>query len=388
MLNFEHYNPTRIVFGKDQLPRLPELLNEHGATRILLVYGGGSIFRTGLHEKIVAQLSRFHVSEFGGVEPNPEYTTLMRAREQAREENIDFILAVGGGSVIDGVKFISGAIHYNGDPWEVLERKEGCTFTSAVPFGTILTLPATGSEANSGAVVNRSEIEAKRTMGGPHFFPKFSLCDPTQVSTLPQRQIANGITDAFVHVLEQYLTYPTGNYLQERQAEAILSTLIEIGPGVIGNPSDYELAANLMWCATHALNGTLRCGVPTDWTTHMIGHELTAFYGIDHARTLAIIGPRLYENSLDEKKEKLAQYGRRVWQLSGKDDEVAKQAIQKTEGFYHQLGIKTTVSEYTQETKGLAQRIRGVFEERNWVEMGERNQFSPNRIEAIVEAAI
>lgn len=386
MLNFEYYNPTRIVFGKDQLARIPELLNERNVSRVLLAYGGGSIKRTGLYDQLLNELKSFEVIPFGGIEPNPEYSTLMKAVEVCRNEGVQFILAVGGGSVIDGVKFISGAIGYNGEPWDVLARKEGCVFSSAVPFGTVLTLPATGSEANSGAVINRSEIEEKRVMGGPLFFPVFSVCDPTQVSTLPERQIANGIVDAFMHTLEQYITYPTGNLLQERQAEAILSTLVEIGPKVMKNPSDYTMAANLMWCATHALNGVLRCGVPTDWTTHMIGHELTAIYGIDHARTLAIIAPRLWENALNEKKEKLEQYGARVWNLEGSD--IASQAIQQTESFFQSLGIATHISDYSEKHDEIAGRIRGIFEERGWVEMGERQAFTPDRIEAIVEAAI
>lgn len=388
MLNFEYYNPTRIVFGKDQLNRLPELLTEIGVKRILIAYGQGSIVKSGLYQKIVDQLSDFHVVSFQGIEANPEFTTLVKARDLCREEKIDFILAVGGGSVIDGVKFIAGAVPYDGDPWDVLNKKENCNFIEAIPFGTVLTLPATGSEANSGAVINRSEFEQKRVMGGPMFFPKFSFCDPTQVATLPKRQLANGVVDAFMHTLEQYLTYPTGNLLQERQAEGILSTLVEIGPKVIETPDNYELASNLMWCATHALNGVLRCGVPTDWATHMIGHELTAFYGIDHARTLAIIAPRLYEVMFDDKKEKLAQYGKRIWNLTGTGDEIAKQAIKSTESFFHSLGIDTRISDYTENHTGVESRVREVFEQRGWIAMGERQAIDPTRVEAIVAAAI
>jgi NADP-dependent alcohol dehydrogenase len=388
MLNFEYYNPTRIVFGQNQLTRLPELLNDIGVKRVLIAYGRGSVIRSGLYQNIVDQLEGFHHVSFEGIEANPEFTTLIKARDLCREENIDFILAVGGGSVIDGVKFISGAVRYDGDPWDVLDKKVGCNFTEAIPFGTVLTLPATGSEANSGAVINRSEFEQKRVMGGPMFFPKFSFCDPTQVATLPKRQLANGIVDAYMHTVEQYLTYPTGNLLQERQAEAILATLIEIGPKVIDNPSDYKLASNLMWCATHALNGVLRCGVPTDWATHMIGHELTAFYGIDHARTLAIIAPRLYEAMFNDKKEKLTQYGKRIWNLSGSDDEIAHKAIEATEQFFQSLGIDTRISEYTENHAGVGARVREVFEQRGWTAMGERQAIDPSKVEAIVTAAI
>lgn len=386
MENFEIINPTRIIFGRDMLFRLPELLREQNTKKILLVYGGGSVKRIGLLDRVLDTLKGFGIVEFGGVEANPEFSTLMRGVELARKENIDFILALGGGSVIDGVKFMTGAYFYQEDPWEVLEKKENCNFEKALPFGTILTLPATGSEANSGAVISRNEIREKRTMGGQLFFPKFSFCDPTVVASLPKRQIANGIIDAFMHVLEQYLTYPSDNLLQEREAEAVLSTLIEIKE-IVNHPDDYRLAANFMWCATHALNGNLRCGVPTDWVTHMIGHELTALYGIDHARTLAIIAPRLYEQQFDNKKEKLAQYGARVWQLSGESTMVAKEAIRKTEEFFQGLGVPTHLSEYTEEFEGTSEQIRGVFEKRNWINMGERKAIQPLDVQEIVKAS-
>lgn len=387
MENFEVVNPTRILFGKNQLTRLPELLEELNVKNILLVYGGGSIKKIGLFDELISKLTDFEVTEFGGVEANPDYATLMKGVELSRSEKIDFILAVGGGSVIDGVKFMSGAIPYSKDPWEVLEKKEGCNFTEAIPFGTVLTLPATGSEANSGAVISRREFNEKRVMGGPLFFPKFSFCDPTLVATLPKRQIANGIIDAYMHTLEQYLTYPSDNLLQEREAESILMTLIEISD-VVNNPSDYRLASNLMWSATHALNGNLRCGVPTDWTTHMIGHELTAMYGIDHAQSLAIIGPRLFENQFENKLEKLTQYGRRVWNLTGDDITVARQAIEKTEEFFKSLGVKTKISDYTTEFEGAENTIKQVFINRGWIEMGERKAIKPEDVKEIVKAAI
>jgi NADP-dependent alcohol dehydrogenase len=356
--------------------------------KIMLAYGGGSIKQTGMYDKVLKYLEDFEIVPFGGIEANPEFTTLMKGVELARNERVDFILAVGGGSVIDGVKFMSGAVYYDGDPWDVLLRKENCVFERALPFGTILTLPATGSEANSGAVISRSEWKEKRTMGGPLFFPVFSLCDPTVVFTLPERQIVNGIVDAFVHTIEQYITYPTENYLQERQAEAILSTLIEIGPKLVSEPSNYTLASNLMWCATQALNGHLRCGVPTDWCTHMIAHELTALFGIDHARTLAIIGPRLYEHMIDQKLEKLAQYGQRVWNLTGEKAVVANEAITRTEGFYQSLGIQTNISAYTDQYTDVAEIIRDRFVERGWSAMGERQMIQPEDVYQIVSKAI
>ena len=387
MLNFEIFNPTKIVFGKDQLSKLPAYVqNATTSKKILVAYGGGSAERIGLLPKIREVLSDFELIEFGGIEANPEFDTLMGAVEICRANQIGFILAVGGGSVIDGVKFISGATNYAGDPWEVLLREEGKVFTSAVPFGTVLTIPATGSESNSGAVISRSSLKEKRTMGGPLFFPVFSFLDPTVVASLPKRQLANGITDAFMHTLEQYITYPTDNLLQEREAEAVLSTLIEIAPSVLENPADYKAAANLMWAANHALNGNLRCGVPTDWVTHMIGHELTALYGVDHAQSLAIICPRLYEVKIENKREKLEQYARRVWNLSGEN--LAQQAIEKTESFFQSLGIATKLSAYTDTCSDAPIIIRARFEERNWIGMGERQDLSLDEVETIVRNAI
>ena len=389
MLNFEAFNPTRIVFGKDQHPRIGEILKTiPNVKTVLLVYGGGSIHSNGVYQKVMDSLNDFKVIEFSGVEANPEFETLMGAVEIVKSQKIDFILAVGGGSVIDGCKFICGAANYIGDPWDVLLRKEGHIFKSAMPFGTVLTLPATGSEANSGAVISRSSMNLKMTMGGPLFFPVFSICDPTVVATLPKRQIANGIMDAFMHTLEQYMTFPTDNLLQERQSEAILATLLEIGPLVLENPENYKWASNLMWCATHALNGNLRLGVPTDWCTHMIGHELTAFYGIDHARTLAIIAPRLYTNQMENKKEKLVQFGERVLNLKGDAESIACEAITKMESFFQSLGIDTKIAQYTSDHSWLASKIRERFEERNWLAMGERGAITPSDVEKIIVASI
>lgn len=387
MLNFEYHNPTKIVFGKDQLEKLPAYIqNASNSKKILIAFGGGSAERIGLLDQIRTVLADFTLVEFGGIEANPEYETLMQAVEVCKREKIDFILAVGGGSVIDGVKFISGAAKYAGDPWKVLTRETTDIFTEAIPFGTVLTIPATGSEANSGAVISRKELKEKRSMGGPLFFPVFSFIDPSLLASLPERQVANGIVDAFMHTLEQYLTHPTDNFLQEREAEAILLTLIEIAPKVLKDPSDYVLASNLFRCATHALNGNLRCGVPTDWATHSIGHELTALHGIDHARTLSIIIPRLWEEMFEEKKEKLAQYGKRVWNLSG--DDIARQAIVKTEEFLRSLGIKTKLSEYPIDASQSPAIIRKRFEDRHWLELGENKAITPEIVERIVKNAI
>lgn len=385
MNNFEITIPTTILFGKDQLPQLVKLLKKnYSGKKIGVLYGGGSVERSGFLKKLSLALVDYECCFFSGIEANPEYTTLMKAAEWIRTEDIGFMLAVGGGSVIDGAKFISGAVGYEGDPWEVLLKLPGKEFTTAVPFGAILTLPATGSESNSGAVISRSELKQKRVMGGPLFFPKFALLDPTFVATLPKRQLANGIIDAFTHTMEQYLTFPSDNYLQERYAEGILSTLIEIGPKIIETPSDYVLASNLMWCANQALNGLLRCGVTTDWSSHMIGHELTALHGIDHAQTLAIIAPRLYEMKFENKREKLAQYGRRVLQLDGDDETVAREAIAQTERFFQSLGVATRLSQYTNDFQRTASIIKERFEERNWLKLGERQDLTPSEAEQIV----
>jgi NADP-dependent alcohol dehydrogenase len=385
MNNFELYNPTNYVFGKGQTEKLSTLIPQN--SKILLAYGGGSIFKNGVYDQVKAALSGFEIIEFGGIEPNPRFETLMKAVEIVREQKVNFILAVGGGSVIDGVKFISGATHFEGNPIDILKNKVLFTdLSKVIPFGTVLTLPATGSEMNSGAVVTIEATQEKLTLGGKALFPKFSICDPTFVSSLPKRQIQNGIIDAFTHVLEQYLTYPHDAILQDRIAESILQTLVEIGPNVAENPSNYKLASNYMWCATMALNGLIQKGVPSDWATHMIGHELTALYEIDHARTLAIIGPNLYRVMFEIKKDKLAQYGERVFNISGISiEEKAEKAIEKTVEFFHKMGMKTKLSENTEDYAKTADFIVNRFEERGWKELGEKQNITPEKVREIVE---
>jgi NADP-dependent alcohol dehydrogenase len=384
MNNFELYNPVNYIFGKDQIQKLSELIPSNA--KILLAYGGGSIFKNGVHNQVTNALKNYQIVEFAGIEPNPHFETLMKAVQIIREQNIDFILAVGGGSVIDGVKFISAAVHFDGDEADILRKrilfKEGA---KVVPFGTVLTLPATGSEMNSGAVVTIASTQEKLTLGGSALFPKFSIVDPTVITSLPKRQLQNGVVDAFTHVMEQYLTYPHDAILQDRFAESILKTLIEIGPSVVENPNDYKLASNFVWCATMALNGLIQKGVPSDWATHMIGHELTALYNIDHARTLAIIGPNLYKVMFETKKEKLAQYGHRVWNLSGNVEDVAHDAIDKTINFFHIMGMKTKISENAENIENTANFIVNRFEERGWKAMGEKQNITLEKVREIVE---
>ena len=384
MLNFELYNPTNLVFGKGQIEKLPTLVPE--GAKILLAYGGGSIFKNGIYEQVIHNLKGFEVLEFGGIEANPHFETLMKAVEIIREQKINFILAVGGGSVIDGVKFISAAVNFDGNPIDILHKNLLITDSSQViPFGTVLTLPATGSEMNSVGVITIDATQEKLAFSGSALFPKFSICDPTVIVSLPKRQLQNGVVDAYTHVLEQYLTYPHEGYLQDRIAEGILQTLIEVGPKVVENPTDYALASNFMWSCTMALNGLIQKGVPSDWATHMIGHELTALYGIDHARTLAVVGPNLYRVMFETKKEKLAQYGKRIFNLSGSDDEIAQKAIEKTVEFFHLMGMETKLSDYTKDFEKTADFIVNRFEERDWKALGEKQNITLEKVKSIVE---
>ncbi|MFA5556241.1 MAG: iron-containing alcohol dehydrogenase [Flavobacteriaceae bacterium] len=381
MRNFELYNPTKIIFGKDQIHKLADEIPQ--GAKILMIYGGGSIFRNGIYDKVTTSLKGFEVFEFGGVEANPYYETLLKAVELIKKEKIDFLLAVGGGSVIDGVKFIAAASAYQGNPLDIFYRKHRPT--QALPFGTVLTLPATGSEMNSGSVVSRKETQEKLSFGSDYTFPKFSFCDPTVITSLPKRQIQNGVIDAFSHVLEQYLTYSHEAILQDKIAESILKTLIEVGPKVVENSSDYTLASNFMWSCTMALNGLISKGVPTDWVTHMIGHELTALYRIDHARTLGIIFPSLYRVMFDSKKEKLAQLGKEVFKLTGNDDQIAEDTITELEKFFHTMGVKTKISENTSEDiSNTAEFISDRFEKRGISVMGEKQNITLDKIKEIV----
>lgn len=388
MLNFDLYNPVNYVFGKGQIEKLNTLIPKKA--KILLAYGGGSIFKNGIHAQVIAALEGFEIIEFGGIEPNPRFETLMEAVEIIRKEKITFVLAVGGGSVIDGVKFISGAANFEGDAIEILRKR--ILFkdnTKTIPFGTVLTLPATGSEMNSGAVVTIGATQEKLTLGGSALFPQFSICDPTVIESLPLRQLQNGVVDAFTHVLEQYITYPHDALLQDRISESILQTLIEIGPGVVENPTDYKLASNYMWCCTMALNGLIQKGVPSDWATHMIGHELTALYEIDHARTLAIIGPNVYRTMFDTKKEKLAQYATRVWNITeGTLEERAQAAIDKTVAFLKQMGMPTTISECIENPLDTPTIVVERFEKRGWLAMGEKQNITPDLVRKIVEMSV
>ncbi len=385
MKNFEFHNPTRIVFGADTVGKLATLVPENA--RVLILYGGASAEKTGTLAEVRSALGQRSVHEFGGIEPNPSYETLMRAVQLVRAEKLDFLLAVGGGSVIDGSKFVAAAALYDGEPWEIAEQG-GANIRRALPIGTVLTLPATGSEMNNGAVVTRKATQAKLPFRNPLLFPQFSVLDPSKTFTLPTKQVANGLVDAYVHTIEQYLTYPVQALVQDRFAEGLLQTLIEIAPQAVAAPDDYSTRANLMWTATLALNGLIGAGVPQDWATHMIGHELTALYDIDHARTLAIVLPALLEVQRDSKHAKLLQYGARVWNIStGSEEERITAAIASTRAFFEGLGIPTRLSAYELGQDAVEAVLRQL-ESHRMTALGEHRDIDLARSRRILEAAL
>jgi len=385
MLNFDFQNPTRILFGKGRIADLASAVP--AGARVLILYGGGSIKSNGVLDQVHAALLGHTVQEFAGIEPNPSYETLMLAVEQIRREKLDFLLAVGGGSVIDGTKFVAAAVNFEGDPWQILE-KWGANITSALPFGSVLTLPATGSEMNNGAVITRKSLQAKLPFSSNHVFPQFSILDPATTFTLPARQIGNGVVDAFVHVMEQYMTYPVNAPLQDRFAEGILQTLIEEGPKALAEPENYDVRANIMWCATLALNGLVGAGVPQDWATHMVGHELTALYGLDHAQTLAIILPGMLSVRKEAKRAKLLQYASRVWNItSGDEGQRIDLAIRKTREFFEQMGVKTRLSDYALGATNIDPVIARL-EAHRMVKLGEQRDVSSDVSRKVLELCL
>jgi NADP-dependent alcohol dehydrogenase len=385
MLNFDFYNPTHILFGQGRIADLATAVPP--AARVLLLYGGGSIKTNGVLDQVKAALAAHTYLEFSGVEPNPSYETLMQAVELVREEKLDFLLAVGGGSVIDGAKFVAAAAHFEGDPWAILEKR-GRNVVQALPFGTVLTLPATGSEMNDGSVVTRKSLKAKMAFSSRLLYPKFSILDPSVTFTLPTRQIGNGVVDAYAHVMEQYLTYPADAPLQDRFAEGILQTLIEEGPKALANPQNYEVRANIMWCATLALNGLIGAGVPHDWATHMVGHELTALYGLDHAQTLAIVLPGMMQVRRHAKRAKLLQYAERVWNLRDGDEESRiDEAIMRTRAFFEEMGVKTHLSDYQLGAEQI-EPILKQLESHRMVTLGEQRDVTLDVTRKVLELSI
>ena len=384
MQNFEFFNPTRIVFGTGRMAELNTLIPP--AARVLVLFGGESARKSGTLAEVRSALGSRSVFEFGGIEANPRYETLMQAVAIARQENIDFLLAVGGGSVIDGTKFVAAAAVFEGDAREIL-RQRGRTIQHALRLGTVLTLPASGSEMNHGGVVTIQAEGAKLPFMHESLFPVFSVLDPTKTYTLPRHQVANGVADAFSHVMEQYLTEDIGAHVQDRLAEGLMLTLIENGLSAVDS-QDYRARADLMWGATLALNGLIGAGVPQDWSTHVIGHELTAMFGIDHARTLAVVLPAMLQVRREAKRAKLLKYAERVWGLrEGNDENRIDSAIQRTRDFFEQLGLPTRLSAH-----GVtAEAIPAIVEQlkaHGMVALGERREVTPEVCRAVLDAAL
>lgn len=383
---FTLYNPVRVLFGEGQVAALGSLIPADA--RVLMTYGGGSIKRNGVYDAVRSALGSRYVAEFGGIESNPHYETLIQALPVIAREEIDFLLAVGGGSVIDGTKFIAAAACFEGeDKWALMRCTGDRAIRQAMPFGTVLTLSATGSEMNSGAVITRAESKQKFSYDVEVLFPKFSIVDPSYTLTLPLHQVANGVVDAFVHVVEQYLTYPVDARVQDRFSEGLLSTLVEIGPEVMRNPQDMALRSNLSMSALLALNGLIACGVPEDWSTHLIGHELTALFGLDHAVSLAVVLPALLRDQLEHKQAKLAQCGRRVFSLSGSDEkQLAQATIDAIEAFLKTMIGKIRLSEYNLSLDQVSE-VWTRFAKRRW-SLGERKTIDAAAVERILKASM
>ncbi len=384
MLNFDYRNPTHIVFGQDRLAELDTLVPKNA--KVLVLYGGGSVKRFGTLDKVLAGLGGREVVEFGGIEPNPQFDTLMKAVHIARELDIDFLLAVGGGSVMDGTKFVAAAVPFEGDEASLLYHGFGpLPIERALPLATVATLPATGSEMNMGAVI--SHQGGKFPVMSPLNYPVFSFLDPTLTFSLPARQIANGVVDAFVHILEQYVTYPVNAPVQDRTAEGLLKTLLEVGPVTLAEPENYDARASLIWSATWALNGFIGAGVPQDWATHMIGHELTALFGVDHAQSLAIVQPSMWHLRKEKKAAKLVQYAERVWNLTeGSDEAKIEAAIERTRAFFESLGVKTRLSDYGIEREQI-DAVIAALEAHGMVALSETGDLDLAGSRAVLEHA-
>lgn len=383
MHNFIFQNPTKLVFGKGTIAKLTTEIP--AGAKILMTFGGGSIHRNGIYDQVKAALKDFEVIEFGGIEANPEYETLLKAVEICRTQSITFLLAVGGGSVIDGTKFIATAACYaGGEPWEFMLNPR--LIGDAIPLATVLTLPATGSEMNCGGVISRRARNEKFAFHNPKCFPVFSILDPEAIYSLPSKQVANGIIDTFAHTLEQYLTYDNKAMVMDRWAEGILQTLIELAPQLARNQKDYDACANFMIAATMGLNGFIALGVEQDWATHMIGHELTALHGLDHGVTLAIVHPGVMSVMRQAKHDKLIQYAERVWGATGSDDQKIEAAIACTEKFYNSLGVKTRLSDYGIGQETITEIVRR-FTERG-ASLGEGGIVTPVEVEKILKTIL
>ncbi|MGL6261888.1 iron-containing alcohol dehydrogenase [Vibrio sp. WXL210] len=381
-MKFSYANPTQIHFGQGQIEAIAQAIPADN--KVLVIYGGGSIKRNGVYDQLTQALAQHQWSEFSGVEPNPTKETMDKAVAQVKAEQIDFILAVGGGSVIDGSKYVAAASLYDGDGWDILTGQH--VVDQALPLGAVLTLPATGSESNMGAVITKAETQDKLAFLSPFVQPKFAVLDPDTMKTLPERQLINGVVDAWVHVCEQYLTTTTDAWVQEGYAETLLRNLKRLGESYDARDSD-EWRANLMWTANQALNGLIGSGVPQDWATHMIGHEFTALWGVDHARSLAIVQPSLLRNQLDVKRAKLEQMGANVFGLEPGDD-LAERTIDSIELFYHHLNVATVFDEHGSSKQAAVDKVVEQLDAHGMHTLGENQSITLEQSRQILEQAI
>ena len=383
MNNFEFFNPTRIIFGRGTIQKLNEHMSQDAI--VLICYGGGSIKKNGVYDQVISALNGREVYEFGGIEPNPDYDTLLKAIDLGRHKQIDFVLAVGGGSVIDGAKLVAAGIPYKGgDPWDIVTGEKEVALGEALPLGTVLTLPATASEMNGTSVISRRATAEKFAWESEAAYPAFSILDPTTTYTLPEKQVRNGIVDAYIHVVEQYATYPVDGKLQDRYAEGILLTLQEVAQKALETPPDYDARANLMWSATNALNRLIGKGVPTDFATHMIGHELTALYGLAHAESLAVVLPHLLWYKRDKKGEKLVQYANRVWGIFGTGEDVIREGLDKMVAFFNSIKMPTRLTDFGIDPVEAAEKLQERFTERG-TRLGEHKDITPADVASILK---
>ena len=377
-MNFTYQNPTAIEFGEGKIYSITKYINKN--RKILVVYGGGSIKGNGVYDQVDGALEDYNWFEFSGVEPNPSIETMNKAIKVIKEKNIDFVLAVGGGSVIDGCKYLVSAALYEGNGWDLVDGTQ--PIKKALDLGVILTLPATGSESNSGSVMSKKETKEKRAFMSPHLYPKFAILDPLTMITLNDRQLANGLVDAFVHTCEQYLTYPNTSLVNDGYAETLLKGLVALADSW-ERRRETVWQENLMWLANQALNGLIGTGVPQDWATHMIGHELTAFYGIDHARTLAIVQPQLLRVMAEDKAEKIALMGRNVFGITDNNEEV----IVELENIFKNVGISTKLSDYDIDDKVISNVTHGL-KEKSMNSLGEKGNVTLEKVTKILTKSI
>lgn len=380
MKNFTFQNPTKLVFGKGQIAKLSNLIPADAS--LMITYGFGSVKKNGVYDQVVDAIKDRKYIEFWGIEANPHVETLRKAIDVGKENNIDFVLAVGGGSVLDGTKLIAAGIASDKDAWDIVLSGYA---KEQINYASVMTVPATGSEMNSGAVITRAETKEKYSFGGIKY-PYFSILDPEVTYSLSEHQVACGLADAYTHVLEQYLTTPNQSRIMDRWAEGILLSIIEIAPKIKANPHDYDLMADYMLAATLALNDFIRMGVTEDWSTHMIGHELTALHGITHGHSLAIVMPGTMRVMKEQKWDKLLQYGERVFNIvEGSGSDRIDKAIEMTELFYRSLGLTTRLSEENIGEETI-QTIANRFNERGFA-LGENKNVTGDVTKRILESS-